>query len=101
MGCGRFYGKLSRAVPALIVKEGYMTALIPTPHHSLISRRSIFIGAAASLLSRLPSCGPLILCQCAACHFRLGLSMQGSSNAYIFMRSKEACKLLFELAEPA
>jgi hypothetical protein len=31
----------------------------------------------------------------------MGLSMQGSSNAYIFMRSKEACKQLCEQADPA
>ena len=78
-----------------------MTALIPTPHHSLISRRSIFIGAAASLL-----CAPAIvraanLMPVRRLHFRMGLSMQGSSTACFFTRSKVACKQVCEQAEPA
>jgi hypothetical protein len=56
VGCGRSNGKLSRVVPALIAKEGYMTAPIPIPDHTLITRRSIFICAAASLL-----CAPAIV----------------------------------------
>ena len=56
VGCGRFNGKLSRAVPALVAKEGYMTAPIPIPDLRLITRRSVFVGAAASLL-----CAPAIV----------------------------------------
>jgi hypothetical protein len=77
-----------------------MTAPIPIPHHSLKTRRSILIGAAASLLSA-PAIGPLILCRCAACHFRMGLNMQGSSTAYFFTRSKIAWKQVREQGEPA
>jgi hypothetical protein len=40
-------------------KEGSMTAAIPDHHqNSLITRRSIFVGAAASLYARRRSCGP-------------------------------------------
>jgi len=56
VGCGRFNGKRSRAVPALISKEGYLTAPIAVPDHNLITRRSIVVGALASLL-----CAPAIV----------------------------------------
>jgi hypothetical protein len=56
VGCGRFNGKSSRAVPALIAKEGYVTAPIPIPDQTLITRRGIFIGPVASLL-----CAPAIV----------------------------------------
>jgi hypothetical protein len=58
VGCGRFDGKNSRAAPGLLAKEeSLMTALIPgIDHGSLLTRRSIFIGAAASLL-----CAPAIV----------------------------------------
>jgi hypothetical protein len=43
-------------VPALIAKEGYVTAPIPIPDQTLITRRGIFIGPVASLL-----CAPAIV----------------------------------------
>jgi hypothetical protein len=47
----------SRPPPALVTVEGSMTAITPDHHHgSLITRRSIFIGAAASLI-----CAPAIV----------------------------------------
>jgi hypothetical protein len=55
VGCGRFDGKHSRVAPALFEKEGSMAAAISN-HDGLITRRSIFIGAAASLL-----CAPAIV----------------------------------------
>jgi hypothetical protein len=49
--------KFSRPPPALVTNEGSMTAITPDHHHgSLITRRSIFIGAAASLI-----CAPAIV----------------------------------------
>jgi hypothetical protein len=57
VGCGRFDGKYSRAVPGSLQKESLMTAPIPENDHiSLLARRSILIGAAASLL-----CAPAIV----------------------------------------
>jgi hypothetical protein len=58
VGCGRFYGKnlAERRQPSLR-KEGSMAALIPGPHHDhRMTRRSIFVGAAASLI-----CAPAIV----------------------------------------
>jgi hypothetical protein len=55
VGCGRFNGKLSRAVPALVVEEGQMTAPIKFPHHTPVTRRYIFIGAAAASLLFAPA----------------------------------------------
>jgi hypothetical protein len=49
--------KFSRPLPALVTKEDSMTAITPDHHHgSLITRRSIFIGAAVSLI-----CAPAIV----------------------------------------
>lgn len=51
-----FNGKLSGAVPALVLKEGDMTAPSLSPRRNLLTRRSLFIGAATSLL-----CTPAIV----------------------------------------
>ena len=68
-----------------------------TNQSSLITRRSILIGAAASLICAL--CVPRTLCRCAVRHFRLGVSMQDSSSDCIFIRSKEAYKQRYVNAE--
>ena len=58
VGCGRFYGKCSRVPPALVTKRGFDDGTNSATHHddNLITRRSIFIGAAASLI-----CAPAIV----------------------------------------
>jgi hypothetical protein len=57
VGCGRFGGKNSRSAPGLLQTGGLVTAPIPkNDHNSLLARRSILIGAAASLL-----CAPAIV----------------------------------------
>jgi hypothetical protein len=58
VGCGRFDGKYSRAAPGFLgEKESSMAAPIrKTDHNSLLTRRSIVIGAAASLI-----CAPAIV----------------------------------------
>jgi hypothetical protein len=55
MGCGRFDGKCSRVVAPALAQEGSMTTLISN-HEGLITRRSIIISAAASLV-----CAPAIV----------------------------------------
>jgi hypothetical protein len=54
VGCGRFDGKRSRAAPSA---HRYRRARSPISNHEgLVTRRSIFIGAAASLI-----CAPAIV----------------------------------------
>jgi hypothetical protein len=99
VGCGRFNGKSCRAVPALIAKEGYVTA--PNPDQPLITRRSIFIGPAASLL-----CAPAIvraanLMPVRRLPFPVGPQSAGFVERLFFTRSKGACKQVCEQAKPA
>jgi hypothetical protein len=54
VGCGRFDCKRSRAAPALAVTGGFDDSA--NSNHDSLTRRSIFIGAAASLI-----CAPAIV----------------------------------------
>jgi hypothetical protein len=56
VGCGRFYGKLSRLVPALRTKRGLIISTPNDQYDRQITRRGIIIGAAASLM-----CAPTIV----------------------------------------
>jgi hypothetical protein len=78
-----------------------MTALVSnSDHSSLLARRSILIGAAASLL-----CAPAILpvtslMPVRRLPFPYGPQYAGSLNGYTFMHSSAACRQLCEQAEP-
>ncbi len=69
-------------------------------HDSLITRRSILIGAAASLI-----CAPAIVRATSLMpvrrHHRSGLSTRGSANVYFITRSTVACEQDCEQAKRA